>query len=79
MPDAGVVVMEIAGNAPAARLGFINPGDIIESVNKAQVTSVRGLVKQVENSEREMLIRLKRGSATRECYYRAPRSFSCRG
>ena len=40
LPEAGVVVVEIQGGAPAARLGFLRPGDLIEAVGGKPVNTV---------------------------------------
>ena len=40
LPESGVVVFEILGTAPAARLGFLKPGDLVEAVNGVPVRTV---------------------------------------
>lgn len=79
LPDAGVVITAMDGRAPAARLGLLQPGDIVESVSGKPVTSARGLKAQIAAAASEGAIRFNRGGRVRECNYRAPASVQCRG
>ncbi len=40
LPERGVVVTDILAGAPAARFGFLKPGDLIEAVNGTDVRTV---------------------------------------
>jgi serine protease Do len=78
LPDRGVVVMTLDGRAPAARLGLLQPGDIVDGVNGVAVTSVHGLKRQIEAAGGEGTIRISRGGRTSECAFRAPATVRCR-
>jgi serine protease Do len=78
LPERGVVVMRVDGRAPAARLGFLRPGDIIEAVNGSKVSTVGDVKSRISGSSREASIRINRGGQIGECYFRAPATFQCR-
>ncbi len=79
LPDAGVVVTAADPRAPALRFGLVQPGDIVESVNGKAVASAKGLQSQMNEAAAETVIRVNRGGAARECYFRAPSTLQCRG
>ncbi|MBW4604887.1 MAG: PDZ domain-containing protein [Calothrix sp. FI2-JRJ7] len=47
--DKGVIILGVARNSPAARVG-LRPGDVIESINNVAVENVRQIQQQVENA-----------------------------
>ncbi len=75
LPERGVVVVAIDGAAPAARLGFLKPGDLIEAVGGktvALVADVRALAGQGATS-----VRLNRNGQRAECGVTAAGQFGC--
>ena len=60
-PESGVVVTGLARGAPAARLNFVRPGDIIDEVNGEPVGSVRALAGAMRGAERQAEIEFTRG------------------
>ncbi len=76
LPDAGVVVVEIMGAAPAARLGFLKPGDLIEAVGGQPVRSVADVAAQ--SAKGATSLRLNRAGQRAECGVTATGQFGCR-
>ena len=79
LPEHGIVVMEMAPDSPAARLGFLRPGDIITSVNGRRPTTVDDLQQLVRSASGDMAVRFARNGQEAECVYRLPGQFFCRG
>ncbi|KPF64624.1 serine protease [alpha proteobacterium AAP81b] len=76
LPEEGVVVVGIAGGAPAQQLGFLKPGDLIEAVGGRAVKSaaeVAALAGQGATS-----VRFNRGGQRAECGLAAAGQFICR-
>ncbi|MCH8685998.1 Do family serine endopeptidase [Pedomonas mirosovicensis] len=79
LPDHGVVIMEMAANSPAARLGVLQPGDIIEAINGKAVSTVDQLEAQLARSgSGAVSFRFSRGGQQGECSVRPPAYISCR-
>ncbi len=76
LPEAGVVVVTILGDAPAARLGFLKPGDLIEAVGGQPVKSVRDVVVQAATGTTGL--RFNRGGQRAECGATSTGQFGCR-
>ncbi len=76
LPEAGVVVVQIAGGAPAAQLGFLKPGDLIEAVGGRPVKTAgeaAALAAQGATS-----VRFNRAGQRAECGLAAAGQFVCR-
>jgi S1-C subfamily serine protease len=56
----GVVVQRVQRNAPAAR--FLRPGDIVMSVNRKRVTTVRELEKFAGVDQKQLVLHIRRGN-----------------
>ncbi len=76
LPEAGVVVVEIKGAAPAARLGFLKPGDLIEAVGGKPVNSVAQAVALADQGATSL--RFNRNGQRAECGITAQGQFGCR-
>ena len=73
LPEKGVVVVQIAGGAPAARFGYLKPGDIIETLNGEPVRRVEDVTSRLDASR----IGFNRAGQRAECGLTA-RGFACR-
>lgn len=78
LPERGVVVVSLSGNAPSARLGFLRPGDIISAINGKPITTIEQLRQAAGTAATGMSVRFIRGSQTAECSFSPPNSFGCR-
>ena len=58
----GIEVTDIDRQSTAARSG-LRPGDVILSANKSRVSSIKELKQAVKQSERRMMLRIRRGNA----------------
>ena len=76
LPEQGVVVVEMLGAAPAARLGFLKPGDLIEAVGGQPVRSVADVVAMTAKNTTSL--RLNRAGQRAECGVTANGQFGCR-
>jgi serine protease Do len=76
LPEAGVVVVQILGGAPAARLGFLKPGDLIEAVGGQPVNSVADVTALVAKGATSL--RFNRGGQRAECGVTAQGQLGCR-
>jgi serine protease Do len=76
LPEEGVVVVEILGAAPAARLGFLKPGDLIEAVGGQPVNSVADVVAMTAKGATSL--RFNRGGQRAECGVTSTGQFGCR-
>ncbi len=65
LPEQGVVVTEILGSAPAARFGFLRPGDLIEAVNGTPVRTVSDVAAAVRSGNPS--VRFNRGGQHAVC------------
>ncbi len=74
LPEKGVVVVSVAGGAPAARLGYLRPGDILESLNGEPVRSVTDVTARTDAGR----IGFSRGGQRAECGLTANGGFACR-
>ncbi len=65
LPERGVVVTEIAGTAPAARFGFLRPGDLIEAIDGVAVrtSAEAAAAARIGNPS----VRVTRGGQRAEC------------
>jgi len=79
LPERGVVVTEVAAGAPAARLGFLRPGDVVTAVNGERVDSVDELQALARAAADAMALGFARGGRQAECVYRVGERFFCRG
>ncbi len=75
LPEQGVVVVEIIAAAPAARLGFLKPGDLIEALGGKPVRSVADVA---GNAAGATALRFNRGGQRAECGLTANGQFGCR-
>lgn len=79
LPDQGVVVVELASGAPAARLGVVQPGDVIEAVNGTKITTVDQLQSVLSKASPDRFVyRFVRGGKRGECAVQPPAYISCR-
>lgn len=78
LPDRGVVVVGLVGDSPAARFGLLQPGDVIEVINRQQINTIGDLQSQLARSSGGMTYRLNRQGARQECGFQAPSQFFCR-
>lgn len=79
LPEHGVVVVRIPNNAPAARLGFPRPGDVVEAINGQKVRTVAEVEAQLrQGSPRRTLLQLIRNGQKVECVFEAPGRAGCR-
>lgn len=76
LPEEGVVVVSILGQAPAARLGFLKPGDIIEAVGGQAVRSVAEVSAGAARGATSL--RFNRGGQRAECGLTNMGQFGCR-
>jgi serine protease Do len=76
LPEAGVVVVEIKGGAPAARLGFLKPGDLIEAVGGKPVNTVAQAVALADQGATSL--RFNRNGQRAECGITPQGQFGCR-
>ncbi len=76
LPEAGVVVVEIKGAAPAARFGFLRPGDLIEAVNGQPVKTVADVAALAARGATSL--RFSRGSQRAECGVTQTGQIACR-
>jgi Do/DeqQ family serine protease len=78
LPEAGVVVVQVPGGAPAARTGFPAPGDLIEILNGAPIRTVGDLLGVLPRARTAMRFIVNRQGQRVECAFQAPASFGCR-
>ncbi len=76
LPEKGVVVVEIAGTAPAARLGFLRPGDLIEAVGGVAVRTAGDVSAAAARGATS--VRFNRAGQRAECGLVAAGQFACR-
>lgn len=74
LPEKGVVVVQIAGAAPAARLGYLRPGDIIETLNGEPVRIVADVNARLDSTR----IGFNRSGQRAECGLNNRGGISCR-
>jgi serine protease Do len=77
LPERGVVVVQVDPRAPAARLNFLQPGDVIEAINGQRVGTVAEL-QRLAGSSAGLAVRFSRGGQQAECTFRPPSQFFCR-
>ncbi len=75
LPEHGVVVVGILGAAPAARLGFLKPGDLIETIGGQPVASVADVVALTARGATSL--RFSRGGQRAECGVTTAGQFAC--
>lgn len=78
LPDKGVVVVELKPVSPAARLGLLQPGDVLEAINGKPVTTVAQAQAQLKGTAGAMSYRFRRDGRPAECAIRPPSYISCR-
>jgi len=76
LPEAGVVVTEIAAGAPVAQLGLLKPGDLIEAVNGTIVHSTGEVASAVKAGTPS--VRFNRAGQRAECGLVAGGQIACR-
>ncbi len=76
LPEQGVVVVQILGGAPAAQLGFLKPGDLIEAVNGQPVKLVGDV--SALSAKGATSVRFNRGGQHAECGVTGAGQFGCR-
>ncbi|GGD98981.1 serine protease [Polymorphobacter glacialis] len=76
LPESGVVVVQILGQAPAARLGFLKPGDLIEAVGGQPVGTVADVIARAAAGATSL--RFSRSGQRAECGLTANGQFGCR-
>ncbi len=74
LPEKGVVVVQIAGGAPAARFGYLKPGDIIETLNGEPVNTVADVTRRLDAAR----IGFNRSGQRAECGLTGAGQFACR-
>lgn len=75
LPERGVVVVAMAAGAPTRQLKLA-PGDLIEAVNGATVTTVADAVRAAAGPP--VSLRYRRGETITECVVQPDRRFTCR-
>jgi serine protease Do len=75
LPEKGVVVVQLASGAPAARIG-LRPGDLIESVGGTAVRSVSDVAEL--SSKGALSVRWSRDGQSTECGVVNGGQFACR-
>ncbi len=79
LPEQGVIILEMARNSPAARIGVLQPGDILEAINGNAVATVDALEKVLAQAgSGAVSFRFQRGGQRGECAVRPPAYVSCR-
>lgn len=78
LPDRGVVVLQMAQGAPAARLRLLQPGDVLLAINGTAVRSVDELQRMLPRQITAMSFRFARGGQTAECGFQPPSNVFCR-
>jgi Do/DeqQ family serine protease len=78
LPERGVVVTDLVQGSVAARLGMLQPGDVIESVNGQTIGTIPDLQTQLARSASGMTFRVSRQGSKLECTVRPPAFFNCR-
>ncbi|MEY2884768.1 MAG: hypothetical protein RL490_2492, partial [Pseudomonadota bacterium] len=76
LPEEGVVVVEIAGTSPAARFGYLRPGDLIEAVGGQPVATVNDV--KAAAARGATSLRFNRGGQRAECGVTAQGGIGCR-
>jgi serine protease Do len=76
LPEEGVVVVEIQGNAPAARFGVLKPGDLIAGVGGHPVKTVKDVVGEAASGT--AAINFSRGGQNFVCGVTNTGQFGCR-
>lgn len=74
LPEEGVVVVEVAGGAPAARLGYLRPGDIIETLGGERIRTVDDAKARLDAPR----IGFNRSGQRAECGLTSRGGFTCR-
>jgi len=74
LPEKGVVVVEIAGGAPAARFGYLKPGDVIETLNGEAIRRVEDVTARLDAGR----IGFSRNGQRAECGLTNRGGFACR-
>ncbi len=78
LPERGVVVLGLAPGAPLARLGALEPGDVIEALNGRPVTTVADVRRALAGSGAGLVFRFNRQGRRGECAFVPPGQFGCR-
>ncbi len=65
LPEHGVVVTALQAGAPAARFGYLQPGDLVEAVNGTPVSSVAAVAVAIKSGA--PAVRINRGGQRQEC------------
>jgi len=65
LPEAGLVVLDFAPNAPAQR--FLQPGDVLEQVNGRPTPNVDSLLAVLSAARDSISVRARRGGQAFEC------------
>ena len=78
LPERGVVVLGLAPGAPLARLGALEPGDVIEALNGRPVETVADVRRALSASGPGLMFRFNRQGRRGECAFAPPGQFGCR-
>ena len=73
----GVVVLKTEDRTPARYYQFLNPGDIVLSVNGVRVQLVEDMQAALDESADRFVYQVRRRGRTRECVIVPNRSFRC--
>ena len=74
----GVIVTEVARNSPAARVGYVRPGDLLLVVQDRRIEAVRDVILASEGEWEQFVYRIRRGNEILECGIFRNGSVQCR-
>jgi len=74
----GVVVLEVSPRSPAARVGYVRPGDILLNVQNQRIERVADVVALAEEPWEQWLYRMQRGNRQLDCAVYRNGSVECR-
>jgi Do/DeqQ family serine protease len=76
--ERGVIVTALAPGAPVARVGVVQPGDILETINGREMLSVDQVRQSVAQSAQGMTFSVNRQGRRFQCGFRPPAQLNCR-
>ncbi|WP_150007262.1 hypothetical protein [Iodidimonas nitroreducens] len=74
----GVIVLEIANRSPAARYGYVRPGDEIMNLQNEAMTTVADLLAITQQPWEEWVYRVRRNGRLLDCAVFKNGSAECR-